>query len=89
MSNGNLVNQGDLNNDLHFTEWNDPWNKPCYLFALVAGDLGVLSDKFVTKSGKSVDLKIYSEKVFDFFSKQHQFFKIRETSTSVLMQWIH
>ena len=41
--------------------WNDPFPKPCYLFALVAGDLGVLKDNFTTMSGRKVDLRIYVE----------------------------
>ena len=40
----------------------DPFKKPCYLFALVAGDLAVLEDQFTTASGKPVTLRIYSEK---------------------------
>ena len=44
------------------TVWHDPWPKPCYLFALVAGDLARVSDSFVTKSGRSVALHIYAQK---------------------------
>ena len=54
LSNGNLVNSGDLANGRHFTEWVDPYNKPTYLFAVVAGDLGSIKDEFVTKSGRKV-----------------------------------
>ncbi|HIA38357.1 MAG TPA: aminopeptidase N [Planctomycetes bacterium] len=61
LSNGNLVNSGDLEGGRHFAEWHDPHPKPSYLFALVAGDLGVLHDTFTTCSGKLVDLYVYSE----------------------------
>lgn len=61
LSNGNLTGKGALPNGRHFTEWTDPFRKPCYLFALVAGNLAVAEDKFVTASGKSVDLRIYVE----------------------------
>jgi aminopeptidase N len=59
LSNGNLSTQGDLSNGRHFVVWVDPFPKPCYLFALVAGDLNCKADKFVTKSGRQVDLRIY------------------------------
>ncbi|HSH72324.1 MAG TPA: aminopeptidase N [Methylophilaceae bacterium] len=59
LSNGNLVDAGDLDNGRHFTAWNDPFPKPCYLFALVAGDLVRIEDTFQTRSGRMVDLHIY------------------------------
>jgi aminopeptidase N len=62
LSNGNPVKSGDLDNNRHFAVWEDPFKKPCYLFALVAGDLAVLEDQFTTASGRDVGLKIYSEK---------------------------
>jgi aminopeptidase N len=61
LSNGNLVGSGALAGGRHFAVWTDPFPKPCYLFALVAGDLGVLEDSFVTMSGRKVDLKIFVE----------------------------
>jgi aminopeptidase N len=61
LSNGNLIDKGDLPGGRHFAVWNDPFKKPCYLFALVAGDLGVLEDEFVTMSGRKVDLRIFVE----------------------------
>ncbi|MEI9995333.1 MAG: aminopeptidase N [Rhizomicrobium sp.] len=61
LSNGNPVDRGDLAGGRHFAVWNDPFPKPSYLFALVAGDLGVLKDSFVRGSGKPVDLRIYVE----------------------------
>ena len=59
LSNGNLVENGDLPGGRHYAVWNDPFPKPCYLFALVAGELDVLEDKLVTMSGRTVDLRIY------------------------------
>ncbi|MDD8023365.1 MAG: aminopeptidase N [Paracoccaceae bacterium] len=54
LSNGNPVAQGP-----GWAEWNDPWPKPAYLFALVAGDLVATSGSFTTQSGRKVDLNIY------------------------------
>lgn len=62
LSNGNFVESGDLENGRHFALWHDPFVKPCYLFALVAGDLGVISDTFITMSGREIDLNIYCDK---------------------------
>lgn len=59
LSNGNLINEGEAKNGRHFTVWEDPTPKPCYLFALVAGDLVHVQDKFTTMSGQEVDLYIY------------------------------
>jgi aminopeptidase N len=59
LANGNLVETGELPGGRHFAVWNDPFLKPCYLFALVAGELDVLEDQLVTKSGRTVDLRIY------------------------------
>ena len=62
LSNGNLKGSGLLDNGRHFVEWEDPFFKPCYLFALVAGDLVCLKDRFQTKSGREIDLEIYVQK---------------------------
>jgi len=59
LSNGNLVENGPVPGGRHFAVWNDPFPKPCYLFALVAGELDVLEDRFVTMSGRDVALRIY------------------------------
>ncbi|MEM9469742.1 MAG: aminopeptidase N [Pseudomonadota bacterium] len=59
LSNGNLVDQGEISKGRHFTVWDDPTPKPCYLFALVAGDLVRVEDTFTTRSGLKVDLHIY------------------------------
>ena len=60
LSNGNLVAQGALDDGWHYAKWHDPFPKPSYLFALVAGDLEALEDTFTTMSGRRVALKIYS-----------------------------
>ncbi|HEX6865765.1 MAG TPA: aminopeptidase N, partial [Caulobacteraceae bacterium] len=59
LSNGNLMEAGELPDGRHFAVWNDPFPKPCYLFALVAGELDVLEDSFTTMSGREVSLRIY------------------------------
>ena len=61
LSNGNPVEQGDLEEGRHYAVWEDPFPKPCYLFALVAGDLDCLRDAHTTPSGRTVDLRIYAE----------------------------
>jgi aminopeptidase N len=61
LSNGNPKDKGKLTNGRHFAVWHDPHPKPAYLFALVAGDLGVIADTFTTASGRHVDLGIYVE----------------------------
>lgn len=62
LSNGNKIDEGDLDNGLHFVTWSDPFLKPCYLFALVAGDFDQLQDTYVTSSGKNVALEIFVDK---------------------------
>jgi len=63
LSNGNLIEKGDIvgTND-HFAVWDNPFKMPCYLFAVVAGDLAVLEDTFTTMSGRVIALAIYAEK---------------------------
>ncbi len=62
LSNGNLVESGAIpGTERHFAVWHDPFPKPSYLFAMVAGDLGVLRDTFTTMSGRQVALAIYCE----------------------------
>jgi aminopeptidase N len=60
LSNGNLIEQGDLEGGKHFALWEDPFKKPSYLFALVAGQLGCREDSFVTCSGHNVTLRIWT-----------------------------
>jgi len=62
LGNGNLVESGSLGGNRHFAVWDDPFPKPSYLFALVAGDLGCKEDTFTTASGRQVALKVYSER---------------------------
>lgn len=59
LANGNLMESGPLPGGRHYAVWNDPFPKPCYLFALVAGELDELADSFVTMSGRTIDLRIY------------------------------
>ncbi|KAH0849826.1 LOW QUALITY PROTEIN: hypothetical protein HID58_096056 [Brassica napus] len=60
LSNGNLISQGDIEGGRHFALWEDPFKKPCYLFALVAGQLASRDDTFTTRSGREVSLKIWT-----------------------------
>ncbi|WP_261858326.1 aminopeptidase N [Photobacterium sanguinicancri] len=62
LSNGNRIAQGDLDNGRHWVQWEDPFPKPSYLFALVAGDFDVLRDKYTTASGRDVELEIFVDK---------------------------
>ena len=59
LANGNRVGQGLLADGRHFVEWQDPFPKPCYLFALVAGSFDQVTDHFVTRSGRRVALEFY------------------------------
>ena len=61
LSNGNEVSRHDAENGRHTVVWHDPHPKPSYLFAIVAGDLELVSDTFTTLSGKVVDLRIWVE----------------------------
>jgi len=63
LSNGNMVGSGEVADDSsrHWVKWHDPFKKPSYLFALVAGNLESVDDQFVTSSGRSVTLKIFVE----------------------------
>ncbi|MCX6130343.1 MAG: aminopeptidase N, partial [Proteobacteria bacterium] len=61
LSNGNLIEQGISQDGKHFVKWHDPFPKPSYLFALVAGNLSRVSDTFTTQSGRKVALHIYVE----------------------------
>eukprot|EP00933_Yihiella_yeosuensis_P047162 TRINITY_DN4286_c0_g1_i2.p1 TRINITY_DN4286_c0_g1~~TRINITY_DN4286_c0_g1_i2.p1 ORF type:complete len:886 (-),score=185.51 TRINITY_DN4286_c0_g1_i2:200-2830(-) len=62
LSNGNRIEAGKLDGGRHFAVWSDPFAKPSYLFAVVAGDLDSIQDKFVTKSGRNVHLEIFAAK---------------------------
>ncbi|KAI7994084.1 Puromycin-sensitive aminopeptidase [Camellia lanceoleosa] len=60
LSNGNLIEQGSLEGGKHYALWEDPFKKPCYLFALVAGQLESRDDIFTTRSGRNVSLRIWT-----------------------------
>ncbi|XP_027340203.1 puromycin-sensitive aminopeptidase isoform X3 [Abrus precatorius] len=60
LSNGNLAEQGVLEDGRHYAVWEDPFKKPCYLFALVAGQLQSRDDTFITRSGQKVSLRIWT-----------------------------
>lgn len=62
LSNGHCIDKKNLPHQRHQTVWEDPFPKPCYLFALVAGDLGKTDSTFTTKSGRTIQLEIYTDK---------------------------
>nr|WP_303621855.1 aminopeptidase N [Providencia rettgeri] len=62
LSNGNRIAEGELEDGRHWVKWEDPFPKPSYLFALVAGDFDVLKDLFVTRSGREVALELFVDK---------------------------
>ncbi|MDQ0394529.1 aminopeptidase N [Labrys monachus] len=61
LANGNRIEAGVLGDGRHFAVWHDPFPKPSYLFAMVAGDLAVMRDRFTTRSGREVTLEIHVE----------------------------
>ncbi|HIF18843.1 MAG TPA: aminopeptidase N [Cycloclasticus sp.] len=70
LSNGNRADSGTLDNNKHWVSWQDPFPKPSYLFALVAGDLACLTDSFTTCSNQHVKLEVYVEE-HDLDKTQH------------------
>lgn len=62
LSNGNLIDKGDNEDGRHWVVWQDPFPKPCYLFALVAGDFDVLRDSFTIQSGREVALELFVDR---------------------------
>ncbi|MBI5556162.1 MAG: aminopeptidase N [Deltaproteobacteria bacterium] len=62
LANGNLMAAGEKGEGRHYATWRDPFPKPCYLFALVAGDLVRIADTHVTGSGRTIALHIYVQK---------------------------
>ncbi|ASK78747.1 aminopeptidase N [Paraphotobacterium marinum] len=62
LSNGNKIGEGIDDKGMRWCTWEDPFPKPSYLFALVAGDFDLLSDKFITKSGREITLELYVDK---------------------------
>ncbi len=81
LSNGNLIASGKLENGRHWVKWEDPFNKPCYLFALVAGDFDLLKDTFTTQSGNEIQLRIYVEKGYG-EQAHHAMYSLKEA-----MRW--
>ncbi|WP_422460702.1 MULTISPECIES: aminopeptidase N [unclassified Endozoicomonas] len=61
LSNGNDIERGELDHGRHFVTWEDPFKKPSYLFALVAGNLQYVEDHFTTMSGREVKLRLFTE----------------------------
>jgi aminopeptidase N len=61
LSNGNPVERGELDDGRHWVKWEDPFRKPAYLFALVAGKLACVEDRFTTRTGREVTLQIFVE----------------------------
>ena len=62
LSNGNRIGGGELSDGRHWAKWHDPFKKPSYLFALVAGDLAVSRDTFTTRSGRETAIAFYTRK---------------------------
>ena len=62
LSNGNPIDKGELEDGKHYQTWEDPFPKPCYLYALVAGDLGKIEDSYTTMSNRVIQLSIYCDK---------------------------
>ena len=82
LSNGNLITKKlDSSSNRQWVRWEDPWKKPSYLFALVAGDFDLLEDTFITQSGREVVLRLYLEKGF----KDHGPFALRALKKA--MKW--
>lgn len=80
LSNGNLLEAGELAGGKHFAVWQDPFRKPCYLFALVAGKLACLRDSYTTGSGRKVALEIYVEQ-HDLDKTQHAMDSLKRAMT--------
>jgi len=59
LANGNMIESGDMDGGKHYAVWEDPFPKPCYLFALVAGQFDIIEDRFTTMSGRDIPLTIY------------------------------
>ncbi|MEP7705446.1 aminopeptidase N [Paraglaciecola sp. 25GB23A] len=62
LSNGNKIDSGSLDDGRHWVSWSDPFKKPCYLFALVAGDFDLLVDSYTTMTGREVALELFVDK---------------------------
>ena len=81
LSNGNPISSGDLDEKKHFAIWEDPFKKPSYLFAVVAGKLDLLQDRYTTSSGRDIELRIYT----DVGKSQQAFFAMESLKNA--MRW--
>lgn len=81
LSNGNQITAEQLPHGRHSATWEDPFKKPCYLFALVAGNFDMLEDQFITHSGREVSLRIYVEKGY-LNQAHHALYSLKEA-----MKW--
>ncbi|MDH5181526.1 MAG: aminopeptidase N [Gammaproteobacteria bacterium] len=81
LSNGNLIDQGELDNGRHFAKWHDPSLKPSYLFAVVAGQLRYHEDTFTTMHGRVVTLRVYVEEE-NYHKCEHAMLSLKQS-----MQW--
>ncbi len=81
LSNGNLAASGIAENGRHWVKWEDPFKKPCYLFALVAGDFDLLEGEFTTMSKRKINLRIFVEKGYGDQSR-HALYSLQEA-----MRW--
>ncbi|HIO71194.1 MAG TPA: aminopeptidase N, partial [Campylobacterales bacterium] len=81
LSNGNPISSGDLDDKKHFAIWEDPFKKPSYLFAVVAGKLDLLQDRYTTSSGREIELRIYT----DVGKSQQAFFAMESLKNA--MRW--
>ncbi|WP_299495618.1 aminopeptidase N [uncultured Shewanella sp.] len=81
LSNGNLIEQGEVDELNHYVKWHDPFPKPAYLFALVAGDFDLLEDSYQTKSGRQVTLQVFVDKG-NLYKAHHAIASLKKS-----MQW--
>ncbi len=81
LSNGNQIASGIADNGRHWVKWEDPFKKPCYLFALVAGDFDLLEGEFITLSKRKINLRIYVEKGYG-DQTRHALYSLQEA-----MRW--
>lgn len=81
LSNGNLVEQGEVDALHHYVKWHDPFPKPAYLFALVAGDFDLLEDEYTTKSDRKVKLQVFVDKG-NLYKAHHAIASLKKS-----MQW--
>jgi aminopeptidase N len=81
LSNGNRIESGDLPQGRHFVEWQDPFRKPSYLFAMVAGDFDVARDTYMRCSGRNVELEIYVDRG-NLFKTKHAMESLKQS-----MKW--